>query len=413
LDELAATFGTPLYAYQLQAIRGSIADLVAALPVGTRPFYSAKANPHPIVIGAVGRAGLGIEVSSSGELAAVLAAHQPAGRCLYTGPGKTADEVTHALRCGVELFSVESGADLDRLAAAAVAVGVTARYLVRLNLGGTASSGLRMTGRSAQFGIDTTTPAAVALLRRRDGVHPAGVHVFTATNVTDEAGLAAEFTAIARTVAQWCDRAKFRPEFVDLGGGFAAPYATPGTKPRYLTLAGTLTGLLDEVMPGWRSGAPAVAFESGRYLVAEAGTLLTTVLDVKQSRGTTYVVLDCGINALAGTSGTGRLLPPGVTPTPTTGPPGAAGPGSPPGRTALVGPLCTPLDVLNRETTLAGVRVGDRLEIPNVGAYGLTASLVAFLGRPLPVEVVLDGDEVVGARRLQLRAVEAGRPALP
>jgi diaminopimelate decarboxylase len=131
---------------------------------------------------------------------------------------------------------------------------------------------------------------------------------------------------------------------------------------------------------------------------------------VKRSKGRRFVVLDTGIHHLGGMAGLGRLLPVGavVHDVPAgagTGPvPSAAGTAEP-DRGALVGPLCTPADVLARDTAVGHLAAGDIVEIPNAGAYGLTASLLAFLGRPIAVEVVVDQGDVCGASRLELGRV--------
>ncbi len=130
------------------------------------------------------------------------------------------------------------------------------------------------------------------------------------------------------------------------------------------------------------------------------------MLDVKRSQGTPVVVLESGINHLGGMSGLRRLPP--LVPTLHA----ADGRDGEPLRTAiLAGPLCTPLDTWARAATLPDVRPGDVLAVPNVGAYGLSASLLAFLGHPAPVEVVCDGDRIVGTTRLTLTRLPADVPA--
>jgi diaminopimelate decarboxylase len=187
---------------------------------------------------------------------------------------------------------------------------------------------------------------------------------------------------------------------VNLGGGFGTPYAVAGQRPRFAALAARLSGLLDTHLPGWRAGAPRVSFESGRYLVGDSGTLLSRVVEVKVSKGRTYVLLDTGVNHLGGMSGLRRLRP--VQPTLEPVPGGATGE---PVRCAVVGPLCTPLDVLAPDAVLDSPHAGGLVTVPNVGAYGLSASLVAFLGHPAPVEVVTDGGRVVDVSRLAVRRV--------
>ena len=186
---------------------------------------------------------------------------------------------------------------------------------------------------------------------------------------------------------------------VDLGGGFGAPSARLGDRPNLKEVGPAVELCLDEHFPGWREGTPRIVFESGRFLVGCAGTLVCSVLDVK-NRDSRVVVLDSGINHYGGMSGLGRVLP--VEVEVLTQSPNAFE------RTCLVGPLCSSLDVLNRSATLAGVVPGDLVAVPNVGAYGLTASLVAFLSHGAPVEVVVHEDDGrVEASRLVLVHTDA------
>jgi diaminopimelate decarboxylase len=185
-----------------------------------------------------------------------------------------------------------------------------------------------------------------------------------------------------------------RVEVLDLGGGFGAPFARQGPPVDLAGLRDRLTDLLDAHVPGWRGGSPRVVFESGRYLVGAAGSLVTAVLDVKRSHGKDVVVLESGINHLGGMSGLRRLPP--LNPHLVTPRDGDLAP------TVVTGPLCTPLDSWSRTAPLPPLEPGDLLVVPNVGAYGLSASLIAFLGHPAPVEVAVDGDRVVHLSRLAL-----------
>lgn len=399
-DDLVAGYGSPAYVYDLDRVERARTDLVAALPAGATLFYSLKANPHVDIVRVLVDGGCRPEISSTGELAAALqAGGDPAG-FLYTGPGKTAGEITAALDAGVRVFSVESPTDLRRVASVARGLGRTADCLLRVNGAEAAGhAGMRMTGEASQFGTDTEE-----LLTRRaeltgpgtDGVRIVGFHFYPVTNATDEDTLVAEMTASIRTADRLRRELDVEVSVLDLGGGFACPFATPGERPRYPGLAARVEPELDARFPGWRSGEVEVAFESGRYLVGGSGTLLSTVSDVKVSRGTRFVVLDTGINHLGGLSGIGRLLPLSATPLGGT----AGGSGAP---TRLVGPLCTPADTVGRGATeLPPVLPDQVLAIPNVGAYGATASLIGFLSRPGAAEITVRGGAVVSATRLEL-----------
>ncbi|AEV87128.1 diaminopimelate decarboxylase [Actinoplanes sp. SE50] len=398
--EFVERFGSPLYVYDLDRVDAALVDLRASVPEQATLFFSQKANPHPAVVERLIAAGCRAEVSSSGELATALGVGADPRECLYTGPGKTASEIANALGSGVRRFSVESEADLERVASVALAHGVTAECIVRINgLSPAGASGLRMTGMPSQFGFDlATSPPDWNRLLATPGARIVGLHFFPLTNAVDQESLFREFAASIDMAAQLRDEHQLALEFLDIGGGFGCPYAQPGERPTFPDLRAQLIEVLDERMRGWRDGRPEVAFESGRYLVGDAGTLLCTVTDVKVSKGKTYAVLDAGINHLGGLSGIGRVLPmarPEVVD-------GSQG-GRPERAVNLVGPLCTSADLIGREVRTAVPEPGDILAIPNVGAYGLTASLMGFLSRPVATEVVVRRGHEPTASRLELR----------
>jgi diaminopimelate decarboxylase len=403
LLEIASNYGTPCYVYDLDAVARATDDLLHDLPSGAELYYSLKANPHPQIVGHVLARGLGAEVSSVGELNIALAAGAAPDRLLYSGPGKTSEEVAVALASGVQLFAVESVTDWERLAAACHQTGTVCDYLVRLNgPRGSASGSLRMAGRATAFGVDVEQGDELATLlgSPSDRIRPVGLHLFFASNVADEASLLAEFEQVIDTASQIAEQASVKPLVLALGGGFPAPLAQPGIRVRFPNLRRRLAECLDDRFPDWRSSKIRILFESGRYLAGDCGTLVTTVLDVKTVRGRTHVVLDAGVNVFGGMSGLGRLMAPSARPHAL-----ATGPAEPVGDpVTVVGPLCTPLDVLSRAAELPGVRAGHVLAFPNAGAYGLTASLIAFLSRPAAAELVVVGGQVVDARRLVIRS---------
>ncbi|MFJ3232120.1 type III PLP-dependent enzyme [Streptomyces sp. NPDC086787] len=394
--ELVARYGSPLYVYDLDRVARARAGLRAALPDGVTLYYSLKANPHPGLVRALreGSGGCRAEVCSTGELASALAAGHPAESVLYSGPGKTAGELAVALAEGVRTFSVESAGDLRRLGAQAVRQGVTAQVLLRVNsAAAAATTSIRMTGTPSQFGIDAETlPDLLPDLLDVPGTEVAGAHFFPLSNSKDEESLIAEFTATIEQAARLEAELGLPLRMLDAGGGFAAPYSVPDERPGYPNLRAALEKVLDTRLPRWREGTVEVAFESGRHLVGDSGRLLTTVTNVKESRGRVFAILDAGINTFGGMAGLGRLLPLSVDPAfHRTGEPVPV---------TLAGPLCTPGDLLSRAVRMPPPEPGDVLAVPNTGAYGPTASLLLFLGRPAPTELLLSGGEVVSATRL-------------
>jgi diaminopimelate decarboxylase/alkylation response protein AidB-like acyl-CoA dehydrogenase len=413
-ESLLARYGSPLFRYDLAEVRRAVSALRWALPAYAMLFYSVKANPHPDVVAEARRGGCRAEVSSGGEVSAALnAGHDPAA-LLYTGPGKTVAEVRAALARGVRLFSTESLADLERVLTSARAAGADVECLIRVNGSeGGANTGVRMTGVASQFGFDMEDAAEWAP-RVVDLAGPAlgGLHFFPMSNARSAVSIMTELDRSLATAVRLRDGYGVPVRWLDLGGGFAAPYAAPGDRPDYRELRERIDAAIRRCFVVTGDGAVRVMFESGRYLVSAAGALLATVTDVKRSRDRTFVVLDAGVNHLGGMSGLRRLMP--LVAHPLT----VGGTGSP---VTLVGPLCTPNDVLAHEIELPAVRGGDAVVFPNVGAYGLSASLVAFLSRDLPVEVVVDGDREVSVSRQRLERVPLGlvspvdlcRPLLP
>ncbi|WP_329066189.1 type III PLP-dependent enzyme [Amycolatopsis sp. NBC_01480] len=393
---LAEKFGTPTYVYDLDVVAESRDQLFGLLPEGFQLYYALKANPHPEIARELRSGGCRAEISSTGELANALAAGFEPGEILYTGPGKTNGELEHAIATGVRMFSVESLSDLQHVGAAAEKHGVTVSCLLRVNTTqGSASSGIRMMGRPSQFGIDAETlPSLMPALKSVPGTRVVGAHFFTMSNAQDEDSLLAEYEFVLQSAAQLRQEVGLPLEFLDIGGGFSSPYAVPGPRTDYPKLRAGLEVLLDLYLPEWRDGGMELACESGRYLSGSSGSLLAGVVNVKESRGQRFVILDGGINVLGGLSGIGRLLPAAI------GVDGEA-----PLTGSLVGPLCTPGDSLAKAAKVPELSAGDVVTVPNVGAYGVTASLISFLGRPAPTEVVVRGGDVVSVSRLDYQRV--------
>jgi diaminopimelate decarboxylase len=392
-----AELETPAYVYDLDEVRRACGRLRALLPAPAELYYSLKANPHIAVAAALRVAGCQAEVCSPGELATALHAGFVPERVLYTGPGKRDRDVAEAVKAGVTTFSVDSPHGLDQVDRVAAELGATARCLVRVNDTTPApGQGLTMTGIASQFGADLDwILAEPERFAGRPHARVVGLHLYMGTNVADEEPLVAQLRQCVATARRLADATRLDLEVLDLGGGFAAPFARPGELPAYPGLVGRVAEALDDAFPRWRAGRPRVAFESGRYLTATCGTLLTRVLDVKTSRDQHVLVLESGVNHLGGMSGL-RRLPPVV---PTLLADGARDEVTP---AIVAGPLCTPLDTWGRGVTAPRVGPGDLLAVPNVGAYGLTASLLAFLGHPAPVEAVVEGDRLLHTSRLVL-----------
>lgn len=389
---LAEEFGTPLYVYDLDEIDKRCSELRALLPSGAKLFYSLKANPLPAVAAAARLAGCGAEISSEGELeAAIEAGFEPASM-VYTGPAKSERELWLAVNRGVGCFSADSLRDLERIAAAARRASKTVRVILRINPSAAPRAGLAMTGVPSHFGFEETELESLAQrISAIGGVDVFGIHVYLGTQLTDASALAEAFR-IAFDVAERTATI-FRHRVIDLGGGFPWPFASTEAAPNLEPLAASLSVLTESHVSSLDA---EFWFESGRYIAASSGTILARVMDIKQSRGTTFYLLDAGVAHLGGMSGLGRVLRPAASLVAIE-----RGSASESIRADVVGPLCTPLDCLARAASVPKVEPGELVAIPNVGAYGATASLSGFLSRPTAIEVTVRGEQVVNVARLR------------
>lgn len=386
-QRLIAEHGSPLFAYDLDAVAERARALRAELPEGALLYYSFKANPLPAIARELRTAGVLAEITSAGELHAARQAGYDADIVLG-GPGKTKVVIETALQCGLRTVSCESFTDAARISKLAQRAGVEVRVLLRVNPAQAPDARLAMSGVESQFGFDEAlllAPGAAERLKL-PGLKLCGVHVYFGTQVASVAALADNTRCALETAVRVSTALGFECAVINAGGGFPWPYASDAAAP-------DLNGLRAALDAVWQAsplfGKAQLCFESGRHLCAASGTLLTTVLDVKTAGKKTYVVLDTGIHHLGGMSGLGRIPRAAITLKNLTA--------QREGEIVadVVGPLCSPLDSLARGQKMAPVEVGDVLAVPNVGAYGLTASLTGFLSHETPAEVAYRAGEVV------------------
>lgn len=393
--ELLGRYGSPLYVYDLDEAERRAKALVELLPKHAKLLYALKANPVADLSAALQAAGCRVEISSVAELKIALDAGLRPEEILCSGPGKTAAIVLEALHAGVTYFSCDSWHDLERLAAVASAARKPASALLRVHLSGAAAAAAGVGAMQSHFGVDLAEllDGGAPRLARLRGVELAGIHVYSGTQIQSPEGLARTFE-YAIKIAEEIVRSGTPLRVLDLGGGFPWPWATSDAPADLSSLQAEL-GRVDGLR---RLTANAeLWFESGRYLVSSCGTLLATVLDVKMfEAGKTHVILDTGMIHLGGMAGLGRIHRPvasieslSETRSETLEP------------ADVMGPTDSPLDCIARGALVPPLQPGDTVAIPNVGAYGLTASLVEFAGRQPPAEVCCRGTSVVAAYRLR------------
>ncbi len=383
LTRLAERVGsTPFYAYDRAALSARVQQLRAALPAALRLHYSVKANPMPALVQHMAGLVDGLDVASGGEMAVALDTPIAAQRVSLTGPGKSEAEMRQAIAAGV-LLNVESVREIELAARLGDALGIAPRVAVRVNPPfELKSSGMRMGGGAKQFGIDAEQ--VPALLQRIGALsldfH--GFHIFSGSQSLKAEAIAAAQTQTFELALALSAHAPCAPRILNIGGGFGIAYF-PGEAPLDLApVADNLAVWLERVAAALPQAE--VALECGRYLVGEAGVYVARVIDRKVSRGQVYLVTDGGLHHhLAASGNFGQVIRKNY--------PVAIG-NRMQGELEtvhVVGPLCTPLDLLADAMALPRADVGDLVVVFQSGAYGLSASPTAFLGHPAPREVLV------------------------
>ncbi|WP_087747820.1 MULTISPECIES: pyridoxal-dependent decarboxylase, exosortase A system-associated [unclassified Acidovorax] len=384
LSLLAERVGqTPFYAYDRALIAARIHAVRQVLPPGVRLHYAIKANPMPALVGWVRTLVDGMDVASAGELKLALDAGADAASIGFAGPGKREAELRQAVASGV-LLHVESARELRALADAAQALGRPARVALRINpdfeLRG---AGMHMGGGPKPFGIDAEQVPALLRGMAHDGLAFEGFHVYPGSQNLRSEVIAESLHRSLDLVLRLAHDAPAPVRHVNLGGGWGIPYF-PGEQA--LDLA-PVADALAQVQSDLARAQPAarLVLELGRYLVGEAGIYVARVIDRKVSRGQVFLVTDGGMHQhLAASGNFGQVIRRNY--------PVVIGNRlqSPERETAcVVGPLCTPLDVLADRMELAVAQPGDLVVVFQSGAYGATASPQAFLGHPPCPEVLV------------------------
>ncbi|TPG49082.1 pyridoxal-dependent decarboxylase, exosortase A system-associated [Sphingomonas glacialis] len=380
-DWVATAGDTPLFVYDMAAVEARIARFRAAF-AGIDLHYAIKANPFAPLLAAMAPLVDGFDIASGGELAMALAADKPARTISFAGPGKRDDELAAAIEAGVTI-NLESAGEATRALGIGDRLGVTPRLAIRVNpeieLRG---SGMRMGGRASPFGIDADRAATVARDVIAAGADWRGLHIFAGSQALDARAIIETQAATMALAGRLAEEIGVMPPLVNLGGGFGIPYF-PGEVPLDIAVIG-------EALSETRANRSAAlrdtrfAIELGRWLVGEAGVYLTRVVDRKESRGETFLVVDGGLHhQLAATGNLGTVVKRNYPVSVAT-----AAAEAPTETLSVVGPLCTPLDRLADRVTLPVAQVGDLVAVFMAGAYGVSASPTAFLGHPMPLEIL-------------------------
>jgi diaminopimelate decarboxylase len=384
LSLLAERVGqTPFYACDRIMLRQRVAQLRQALPPAIKLHYAMKANPMPALVCFMAGLVDGIDVASAGELKVALDAGADPRELSFAGPGKRAAELRQAVASRV-LVNVESMREVKLLGSIASELGLPARVAVRVNpdfeLKG---SGMKMGGGPKQFGVDVEQMPELLAEIGQAGLAFEGFHLFAGSqNLRAESICEAQLKSYELAL-RLAEAAPGPVRFLNLGGGFGIPYFPGEQRLDLQPIADNLQRLAARAQRELPDAS--LVIELGRYLVGEAGIYVTRIVDRKVSRGQVFLVTDGGLNHHLSASGNfGQVIRKNYPVTV-----GNRAASAEREVVSVVGPLCTPLDLLADRMQLPVAQVGDLVVVFQSGAYGASASPQAFLGHPPCIEVLV------------------------
>jgi diaminopimelate decarboxylase len=387
LAKIAAAIGTPAYVYSTATLERHYDVFKHAFaPRDVLVAYAVKANPNIAVLATLARKGAGADTVSAGEIARALKAGVAPDKIIFSGVGKTAEELAFALQAGVQQINVESVAELDLLEQVAGRLGAPAHVAVRVNPAIGAGGHQKITTGNAydKFGVP---PEQALALYRRAGQHEhlraRGLAVHIGSQIRDLAPLESAFRLMRGFVEHLRGEGRVI-EHLDLGGGLGVPYFNEPEPPTPAAYAAIVNRVFDGL-------DIKLAFEPGRLIAGNAGILLSRVVRVQDRAAGDILVVDAAMNDL--------IRPAMYEAYHDIVPVNEPAPGA--GKTAMdvVGPICETGDTFARARPLPPLKAGDLVAFLTAGAYGAAMSST-YNSRPLAPEVLVNGDrfEVIRSR---------------
>ncbi len=382
--DLASMAGqTPFYAYHKDSLTKQIEILRTALPDEIELHYAIKSNPMPQLLKFIQPQVDGFDVASGGELKLALDSGMPAEKISFAGPGKSVVELELAVANKI-LINCESITELERISSISDNLSTQAKVAFRVNPDFTLkSSGMKMGGGAQQFGIDAEILPEILKSLSNYSIDFIGFHIFSGSQNLQVESLIECQNNTLDLATKLSESAPNAPTLVNIGGGFGIPYFS-GEKNLDITEIGkNLTLRLKQFKQQFPQCK--VAVELGRYISGPAGIYVCEITDIKNSRGKKFLICNGGLHhQLAASGNFGQIIRKNYPVTIAT-----KMDSEEKEEVSVVGPLCTPLDLLADKMLLPKAEIGDLVVIYQSGAYGYTSSPTKFLNHPEAIELLV------------------------
>lgn len=386
--KITKQYKTPCYIYEKEKIIEQVKKLKNTLFPGAEIYYSMKANPLIGICKVIYDLGCGIETASGGEFVSLVKNGFDANRITFTSPGKTIEEIEAAIDLGVSLLNIESYEEAIIINEIAEKKNIVVKVIIRINQNNDLTkSKIKMTGVASQFGIDEDKLdskffSKLSLLRN---IQLTGFQIYAGTQILNAEEIANNVENTILIAEKFSNEYGIQIQNLNFGGGFGIPYFS---NEKEIDLE-QLQVAMHKIFLNHKIflSKTHCIFESGRFIMAGSGLFVTKILYKKESRNRLFYICDGGANFHSASAFLGRFIrnnyPISSIPMKKND-----------GEVTIVGPLCTPTDVIGQNVSLSrDLNPGDLILIEKSGAYGLTYSPITFLSHESPSEVLFSRDE--------------------
>lgn len=345
-----------------------------------------KANPRREIIECLLEQGCGVEVASANELKMAITVGCDPQNIVFTGPGKGIDELEMAVEAGIFCTNVESILEIERLIEIADKRRKSINIGIRVNLQNRIAGRISMSGVT-QFGIiPTQVEEAIKCARKSDYIHVIGFQVYAGTQILDSNAISENVEQTIECVFKMIDDYDLIIRYLNFGGGFGIPYFSNDVALDMDRLRVEMKAIYEKYPR--LAKVERIVFESGRFILAEAGVFVVKILYKKEVCDKKFLICDGGSNFHSSAAFLGRFVRNNF-------PMHSISDSMEDEKVTIVGNLCTPTDVIGQDVTIRKAEVEDLIVVEKSGAYGLTFSPLCFLSHRLPIEIMYDNGQYI------------------
>lgn len=386
LKDFAGKYSSPVFIYSAEAITRQINLFRKYIPQKFKLFYAQKSNPNPALLKHINSTGIGCDTASLGEIKSAIKAGFTPDKIMFTGPGKTEEELSFAISKNLLSVNAESFREIEIISRIAKRKGRIQDIMLRINPAFEAGETTKIIGGkgASKFGIDySQIPGVIAALKKLSNINLCGIHIFNSSGILAYGKILKNTIDVIRIALELEEKFNLNFKRIDLGGGFGIPYSNSEKELDIKKLGIGLKDFINKKEIKNRLAGKELVFELGRFISAYSGIYLTKVLYTKKSCGKNIAITDGGIHHLLRPALIGQSFPAVNFSAIMQNRKKEAE------SYLIAGPLCTSLDEFNSDALLNKIYPGDILAVLNCGAYGFTESMPLFLTQRKSKEIII------------------------